>query len=81
MSKDGRFYVTIDGRKFCVEPIGPQRMADWGGYNSEQSKYPGAIKEEESIITEENGFTNIVTLRPGESPVDYIERLVKEGKI
>lgn len=30
-----------------------------------------------SIITEENGFKNIVTLKPGESPDSYIERLLR----
>lgn len=79
MSDSGRFYVTIDGRKFCVEPIGNGRPGDWGGYNSnQQSKHPGSCEEKDSIITEENGFKNIVTLPPGCSPIDYIENLVKK---
>lgn len=30
MSDTGRFWVMAKGRKFLVEPIGPERPADWG---------------------------------------------------
>lgn len=90
MSKTGRFYViTPDGRTFCVEPIdnsqgkGKERWGDidpatkklTGNYDG---KYVGSIHEDESIITEENGFKNIVTLPPGTSPMGYINDLVEK---
>lgn len=92
MSATGRFYVTTaDGRKFCVEPIdnslgkGKERWGDidpatkklTGDYNG---KHIGSIHEDESIITEANGFKNIVTLPVGVSPMGYIDMLIAEGK-
>lgn len=38
----------------------------------------GAIHEDDTIITKENGFKNIVTLNKGESPDSYIEKLLNE---
>jgi len=89
MSNTGRYYVNVDGRTFCVEPIdntlGKGRK-HWGDVNPATkevegnygNKYLGAIHEDESIITEENGFENIHTLNPGESPDDFINRLLKQ---
>lgn len=90
MSKTGRFYVkTESGRVFCIEPIDdtPVRKR-WGdidpaskkltGSYGENEENRGSIRSEESIITEENGFKNIITLPPGENPLDYIEKLLKE---
>jgi hypothetical protein len=37
----------------------------------------GAVREEDSIITAENGFTGITYLPPGTSPDSHIEMLVK----
>lgn len=88
MSKTGRHFVKIDGKTFCIEPIdnslgkGKQR---WGDINPATGKVEGkygdknlgSIHEDESIITEENGFKNIVTLPAGVSPLGYIESLVK----
>ena len=37
----------------------------------------GAVREEDSIITAENGFRGIAYLPPGTSPDGYIEMLVK----
>ncbi len=79
----GRFIVTSlkTGRKYYVEPIDSGNRVDWGDINPATkriegnygSKHKGSIKESESLITEENGFSNIVTLDPGYSPIDYIE--------
>lgn len=90
MSKSGRFYVkTTSGRVFCVEPIddNPTRKR-WGDIDPASKKLTGeygmnderrgSIKNEDSIITEENGFKNIITLPPGENPLDYIEKMLKE---
>ena len=46
-----------------------------GGYGD---KYIGAITEDQSIITEANGFKNITTLGVGVSPEDYIERVLSK---
>lgn len=87
MSKTGRFYIrSKSGKLYCVEPIqhGGKTDGDWGnhipgkGVEKVKSKFPGAVKPNESVITEEEGFTNIVELEPGVSPLDYIERLDKK---
>lgn len=81
----GRHIVTSfrTGRKYFVEPIGNPRMADWGSVNPATGqmenkkgagKYHGAVREEDSIITEENGFTNIHTVESG-SPYDVISKM------
>jgi hypothetical protein len=41
-------------------------------------KHKGSIDLDESIITEENGFKNIVVLEVGESPTDYINKMLRE---
>lgn len=83
---NGRYYVTDfkTGRKFCVEPIGNNHVI-WGDINPATKviegdygdKYRGSIDESESIITEENGYKNIVTLKAGDSPNSYIEKLLR----
>lgn len=85
MSETGRFYIQSlkTGKVYCVEPIEGKRV-EWGSvdpatgefmHKKGWKKFTGAIKEKDSIITEENGFVNIVTLEPGESPMEYLERL------
>lgn len=81
----GRFIVTSlkTGRKYFVEPIDNGNKTEWGDLNPATkklegnygTKHKGAIKESESLITEENGFENIVTLKPGYSPIEYIEKI------
>jgi hypothetical protein len=53
---------------YYIEPIGPDRSADWGSYNPSTGKienkkgfdkFRGAIDEADSLITKENGFTKI----------------------
>ena len=87
MSDTGRYYVVDQktGRKFCVEPISGNNTS-WGDIDpatkkltgSYGKKHKGSIDLDESIITEENGFKNIVVLEVGESPSDYINRLLRE---
>lgn len=82
MSTTGRYYVRDrrTGRVFCVEPINrrDQKLDDviWtnGGIDAVRG---GALREEDSIITAENGFTGITYLPPGTSPDSYIDMLVK----
>ena len=84
----GRFIVKslVTGRKYYVEPIDNGQRTEWGDLNPATkklegdygTKHRGAVSEKDSMITKENGFENIVTLKPGESPTDYIERLDKK---
>ena len=80
----GRFIVVSKrtGKTYAVEPIGkiPTR---WGDLNPATGrvegkygkKHRGSIDAKDSMITEGNGFTNIVTLEPGTSPLAYIDAL------
>jgi len=89
MSNTGRYYVKVDSRTFCVEPIdntlGKGRK-HWGDVNPSTKevegnygdKYLGAIHEADSIITEENGYKDIITLEAGVSPEDYINKLLNK---
>jgi hypothetical protein len=36
-------------------------------------KYAGAVKPEDSLITESNGFDKITMLEPGTSPLAWID--------
>lgn len=86
----GRFIVKSleTGKSYYVEPLDNGERLDWGDLNPATkklegdygAKHKGAIKPSESLITEQNGFENIVTLQPGVSPFDYIERLEKQSK-
>lgn len=89
MSESGRYYIkSSSGKTYCIEPIdNSQRDGKWGNHipatntiEKVTSKYQGSITEEESIINKENGFTNIIELKPGMSPIDYIESLEKLNK-
>lgn len=64
------YYYPETGKKYYVEYIEPRGWrVGWGDVNPATKqlegnyggKYKGAIKEEESVITKENGFDNIVT--------------------
>lgn len=92
MSDTGRYMITDKktGRRFVVEPIHgkSERPQSWGDVDPATKKLTGqygkkrigSISEEESIITEENGFKNIVMLPPGTSPEGYIEELLKKDE-
>lgn len=82
MSTTGRYFIRDrqSGRLFCVEPINrrDQKLDDqqWTNGGIDQVR-GGAVPEEESIITPENGFHNISILPPGTSPDAFVEMLVK----
>lgn len=87
MSETGRFYIRAGDKVYVVEPIqSGKKDGDWGnqtpggGMEKVKSKYPGSVKPSESIITEENGFKNIVELPPGVSPLEYIQGLIDKNK-
>ncbi len=80
MSDTGRFWVVDHktGRRFCVEPISergqPVNAREWdaGGAGAVDG---GAIRREDSIITEENGFQGITEFRG--SVMFRIEKLLE----
>ncbi len=87
-AETGRFYVhsAKTGRVYCVEPIEPRQIdsqTQWGDVNPATkkvegnygTKYTGAIRPEDSIITKENGYDDIHFLDKGVSPLSYIEQL------
>lgn len=84
----GRFIVSSirTGKRYAVEPIGNPHV-EWGSidpalglgsklmHKKGNGKYRGSIDAEDSLITEENGFKNIVTLDIGTSPYAYIDMI------
>lgn len=82
----GRYYVVSKaGRKFCVEPIAARDQkidghvftnGGIGGNETKNKQLGGSVREEDSVITKENGYKNIITLPPGHSPNGFIERIV-----
>lgn len=76
--KTGReiHFFPETGKKYYVEYIG-NGHSNWGDLNpatgkiegSYGTKYPGSVKEEESLITKENGFEDI---REGKGSVSAI---------
>jgi len=81
MSTTGRYFVRDHrtGRVFCVEPINrrDQKLDDLGWTNGGIDPVRGgSVPQDESVITPENGFRNIVVLEPGVSPDGYIEMLL-----
>ena len=85
---DGRFYIVdqATGRKFCVETIHArdERATDRAFVNggtdgsavkNKSATSGGSISESESIITEDNGFTNIHTFKG--SPDGFVSWLLK----
>ena len=85
----GRFIVKSlkTGKTYYIEPIDNNNRSNWGDLDpvtkkmtgNYGSKYKGSIKPEDSMITKENGFDKIYTLEPGESPLNFIERIEKNG--
>jgi hypothetical protein len=84
-SDTGRFIVTSmrTGKKYFVEAIGDSHV-EWGSINPSDGKFmvkkgwkknKGSIESEESVITSENGFEKIHDLKPGTSPLAYIDEL------
>ncbi len=70
MSKSGRMFFYDQKGKLTkvIEPINefPDRNADWdNGIDKKNMPEFGSIKENESIITEANGFKNIRYVKGG----------------
>ncbi len=86
--KTGRHIVKSfrTGHVYYVEPIENEHTPKWGDVNlatgkiegSYGDKYPGGVTEKESLITEDNGFTNIVYSGVGASPYSIIDKLDKK---
>lgn len=81
----GRFTVTSKrtGKRYYVEPIGDPHV-EWGSVDPSSKKMmvkkgwkknKGSIEHDESLITKENGFEKIHSLKAGESPLAYIDRI------
>lgn len=77
-------YSIRTGKKYFVEPITKsKRPADWGDIDpatkkvsgSYGKKYTGAVTEEESLITTENGFEKIHYTDDYDSPYTLIDKL------
>lgn len=83
----GRFVIISlkTNKRYIIEPIHNNKTLGWGDVNvvtkntegAYGTKYKGSIDIDESIITEENGCTNISFTKIGESPYSYIEQLEK----
>lgn len=84
----GRFIVTSQrtGRQYYVEPVlsRNQDRREWGSvdpatgdlmHKKGDGKFTGAVTEEESMVTLENGFSKVHQPEPGTSPHAYIEML------
>lgn len=88
IDETGRMIVKSlkTGKTYFVEAIGSGYNEVWGDVDpatkkmtgSYGDKYTGSVTEKESLITEKNGFSKIVTLGVGESPMSEIERRDKE---
>ena len=91
MSESGR-YTIIDeatGRKFVVEPLSGRgqkttdRAFSNGGISGDGVKNKpstgGSIREDESIITEDNGYKDVVTIGPYMGPEAFIDEVCKKG--
>jgi len=83
--KTGRHVVVSlhTGKQYYIEPMGDPHIK-WGSVDPATGnlmnkkgagKYTGSINEEDSLITEENGFKNIKVHPPGVSPYAYIEEI------
>lgn len=79
----GRFIVKSKrtGKTYAVEPMGHVKT-NWGSvdpatgnlmHKKGDGKFRGSIDPKDSLISEDNGFVNIVTLEPGTSPFHAIE--------
>lgn len=84
--ESGRFLVKSfrTEKTYFVEPIGPNRTADWGSYNpgtgnienkKGTGKFRDSIDEKDSMITKENGFEKIHYTGIGASPMSLIDEL------
>ena len=79
----GRFlvYSSRTGKTYAVEPIW-RKTADWGSIDPATKQLPhkkgfmkhrGAVREENSLMHEGQGFINVEMLEPGTSPMHAIQ--------
>ena len=69
-------------KRYVVEPIETSRPPQWGDLDpsgqritgSYGTKHRGGVSPEDSVVTEENGFDNVITLPPGVSPQVWIAK-------
>ena len=84
----GRFIIKSkeSGKTYFIEPQGDAHI-EWGSVDQSSGKLnvkkgwkknKGSTEREDSLITEQNGFENIITLNKGVSPLKYIEELDKK---
>lgn len=84
-STTGRFVVksTRTGKEYFVEAIGDPHL-EWGSLDQSSGKlnvkkgwkkFQGSIDASESVVTKENGFSEVYELKAGESPLLYIDIL------
>lgn len=67
-------------KRYTVEPIETVRPPRWGDLDPSGqritgaygTKHRGGVSPSESVVTEENGFQDIVTLPAGQSPIKHI---------
>lgn len=86
----GRFIVKslVTGKSYYVEPMDDGNRSFWGDLNPSTKKiegnyglkHKGSVSEKESMIKEDSGFDNIYYLNPGESPIDFINRIDKQNE-
>jgi hypothetical protein len=75
-----KMFLGENKMNYRIEPVEFVRPRSWGDVDPVtkeltgryKGKTPGACQPDESVITEENGFTDIVVLGPGFSPAEYI---------
>ncbi len=75
MTKSTGRYIIVGNKTYVVEPILPRAFRVRFGNDSIDPTKGGAVPESESIVTEANGFKNIVDLQPGQSPGEFIRQL------
>lgn len=86
----GRFIVVSKrtGKRYFVEAVGTYGE-EWGSVDPASGKlmnkkgwkkHTGSIDACDSMIEEDKGFDKIHSLKPGESPLLYIEKLDSQYK-
>ena len=75
MTKSTGRYIIVGEKTYVVEPILPRAFRVRFGNDSIDPTDGGAIHESDSIVTEANGFKNIVDLQPGQSPEEFLRQL------
>ena len=91
-SETGRFIVKslVTGKEYFIEAIDNSTSYHkiWGDVDpvtksmqgTYGKKYKGSVSEDESLITKENGFDNILYTGVGGSPYSLIKELDKKAE-